>query len=147
MNVTAYEYYKLLVKSARDGTFPSYSEVHASAAYRGDAPNSKCAWGLLIPDSMYTPAMEEWSLGLPMIDRLAPYGMSVMDVNSIMGLHDIRGLKWDAKGFIEEIDTLKCFQGFAERLKREKNELHEDCGDDCTTTQCAKTRNVEVCDA
>src|SRR5690606_20582833 len=88
--LTKQEYYDLLVKSATDGTFPSYDPESKRCRYQG--PNgSKCAVGLLIPDSDYDRGFEGWAaraLGERFKRKWLPQNMDLEDLQEVQDCHD-----------------------------------------------------------
>lgn len=118
MAMTKREYYDLLVRSARDGTFPSVDD-HGNCRYRGPA-GQRCAVGLLIPDDRYTPDLEGISafsqLLAGALAGLVPEGLTRKDLSRIQQLHDHHALDedeqvtvWDAGAFVADLNRLPFF--------------------------------------
>lgn len=113
--LTKQEYYDLLVKSATDGTFPSYDPAEERCFYRG--PNgSKCAVGLLIPDSDYDRGFEGlsvWSLRESFKREWLPQDMDLGDLQDVQDCHDrnARRRPWNAAQFVKDINATLCFAG------------------------------------
>lgn len=127
--MTIQEYHDLLVKSATDGTFPSYrvrSDGDIDCLYRGEE-GRRCAVGVLIPDELYDPSYEStgaWSLPDPLLETILPDGMTASDLELIQEAHDNcvswwNGFgksvlqSWDPDDFIARIDELDCFKEVA----------------------------------
>lgn len=118
--MTKREYYDLLVKSAHDGTFPSFE--WGKCLYRNADGSKRCAIGVLIPDEAYRPEYEScaaaWNL-----ERLLtgpwcgymPEGLDCMDLTTIQGIHDhhaVNGTRWKPEDFVRELNRLECFKEF-----------------------------------
>lgn len=112
--MTKQEYYDLLVKSASDGTFPSYVGGDDGCLYRKDqtpACKCRCAAGLLIPDEQYDPAMEGRFVSFKAVRSAIsiPDGMTFEDLCVVQRTHDRIACGWDGTEFVETLDLIPCF--------------------------------------
>jgi len=113
--MNAAQYYTMLVRAARDGTFPSIDRNdNDKCLYRGPN-NTRCAIGLLIPDEKYRPSIEGESCYDDKVLECftIPVGLTKGDLSEIQYSHDTASNQedgWDPDLFIARINKLKCFQ-------------------------------------
>lgn len=112
--MTKQEYYDLLVRSARDGTFPSYNG--SSCRYRLNQHASckqRCAIGLLIDDENYDKTIEGLGIYNSEIEKVVKYpeGLIRSDLCDVQAIHDDLSKRelWSASVFVRELNTLSCF--------------------------------------
>src|SRR5579872_7196950 len=99
--MTKQEYHNLLIKSATDGTFPSYDE-NKKCRYRFG--NHKCPAGLLIKDEDYNIGIEgQAAIHLANIIEL-PIGLTSFQLSIIQVIHDRYAPNWDSEKFIKDIN-------------------------------------------
>lgn len=122
--MTNQEVFDIIVKGLRKQGKPSLSETEGMCLYRGPS-NSKCAVGLLIKDSEYTPKMEGKSLYSIMnsyssLDRFRP-NESLLEAmqklhdtsainNSLWLEHMEAGYNWVAERFnlvVPQLETIE----------------------------------------
>ncbi len=128
--MTRQEYYDLLVRSAGDGTFPSYNMEQGVCEYRSNDKLHACAIGVLIPapkaktiigtlNSIALSAGTTNAKGLTMLDIIAPYcpeGMSIKDLRTVQQVHDEWAFDcdgdaahWQGRFFIQALNNLDVF--------------------------------------
>lgn len=112
--MTKQEYYDLLVKSAQDGTFPSYED--SECRYRADRTalcKRRCAVGVIIPDESYSTDMEGCGVSSALIDPWIPDGMTLRDMGFVQDAHDTLAdchiETWKASKFVMKLNLLNCF--------------------------------------
>lgn len=113
--MTKQEYYDLLVKSASDGTFPSYSSEERKCMYRKDGTancKARCAVGLLIPDCRYK-VRHEWTAIEDLKDVIElPEDMTIADLYAVQNAHDRVSTATHvfAFCFVLRLNELDCFK-------------------------------------
>jgi hypothetical protein len=100
------EYYDLLVKTSKDGGFPSYAPLDKHCKYHSE-DGKKCAAGLLISDKVYDPEMENIKISSVIekynLGKIIPKGLSLKQLQDIQFAHDEIALcneKWDHESFV-----------------------------------------------
>lgn len=115
--MTKQEYYNLLVKSARDSTFPGFDVDKHQCRYRFG--NHRCAVGIIIPDEDYDPLYDNRPGGSLCIHelpselklRILPEEMTLEQLSEVQTKHDAFACTgWDSCSFIKGINTLYFFQ-------------------------------------
>lgn len=116
--MTSQEYYDLLVKSAGDGTFPSFDKEEQRCFYRTGA-GKRCAIGILIPEDKYRASFDYFGKDCGATTRWVlengafqiPDGLSLADLYQIQMTHDRFAWEetWDASKFVQRINELPCF--------------------------------------
>jgi len=108
--MTKQEYYDLLVRAAKDGTFPSIEGNHCK--YRS-ADGRKCPIGILILDADYEPRWDvENGYGIAklphnLLQAIIPEGMTVIDLGYVQECHDqFRNFPWSPEQFIKDLNPL-----------------------------------------
>lgn len=119
--MTKKEYYDLLVETSAAGGFPSVEADSGHCKYRG--PNGKkCAVGLLIPDELYDPRMDNpggasdvltVATRYPKVAAVFPDGMTASDLKSVQEVHDSISYGWAHGVFVERLNALPCFADVA----------------------------------
>jgi hypothetical protein len=111
------EYLDLLIKTSRDGKFPSRCEDERGPDCRYRTPDGErqCAVGLLIPPEKYVAGMEcgcahELFRKFPSLETVVPEGLTVDDLREVQMVHD-RHCLWDHEKFVLQLMELECFQG------------------------------------
>jgi hypothetical protein len=107
--MTKQDYYNLLVQCAQDGTFPSHQD--GTCRYRGPH-ETRCAFGILIPDEEYEEEMEGQDLTLldrEFVDYLTPEGIPFRELLKIQKIHDGLSEIFSSEQFIRSINALPCF--------------------------------------
>lgn len=120
--LTAQEYYDLLVKSARDGTFPSFKDEEKRCLYRfvdGEGKVHKCAAGVLLTDEEYRSGHIREGVSCHCGDNKdvfalkLPESISLDELRSVQWSHDKIAMQdggWDAEDFIRLLNTMVCFK-------------------------------------
>lgn len=112
--MTRQEYLDLLVKTSREGGFPSVGASYCR--YRGEC-GRKCVVGLLIPDEKYCPKMEFMSASNLLAQFPGsvdiPEGLSSRDLYGVQKQHDNFAFQdaWSHHAFVERLLNLDCFAG------------------------------------
>ena len=112
--MNAHEYYDLLVKTSLEGGFPAIENYQCG--YR-TASGRRCAVGLILPDSLYSPDMEG-ELCLEVCKTAGtdwlPDGVRYEDLAKIQDIHDTKSSRqpWDHHRFVAELAAVPCFSGF-----------------------------------
>lgn len=102
--MTKKEYLELLCRSCHDGTFPSVDPETQLCKYRAtheQGCKQRCAAGLLVPDKMYDPRMEDHTPHAEnvRVAILIPDGMDLYELTMAQIVHDEfagGGKEWDA---------------------------------------------------
>jgi len=121
MLATKKDYYDLLVRSALDGTMPSYDIERDKCFYR-DGKGHKCAIGVGIPDEEYRERMEAFGASnlFDEVYELFPKDIEECDFILIQEAHDESSR--DALGaIVAGYDTYRLV--FAETFVERLNEL------------------------
>lgn len=117
--LTAREYYDLLVRSAKDGTFPSFDVKTKTCLYQSPCSDGivyRCAIGILIPDHLYDIQFDRANMkvdDLPksVLEQVTPFDMTLIDLNNIQRCHDeLANRIWNTAEFIASINRLDCFR-------------------------------------
>lgn len=121
---TAQEYFDLLVKTSEKGGFPSTQGTGSYFCCRYRTKDGRCcAIGIVIPDDVYNPDMENSPIDELLEDglKLEDIGLSNFepdDIWEIQNVHDMmatfvttRTYGWDHDNFIFRLRLLSCFRG------------------------------------
>ncbi len=115
--MNAREYFDLLVKTSKEGRFPSLNEQgEPECCYRG-MDDRNCPVGLIMPDDCWSKNFEGNEIPSIWEDEWdwLPEGMELKDLQVIQGIHDYRCVdNWNHNEFVKQLQGLSCFAGMGE---------------------------------
>lgn len=104
------EYYDLLVKSASDGTFPSYLPERTQCLYRHPDGIKRCAIGVAVPDEVVNHKHELETLKdlWPKYKEYIP--LTLREASELQVAHDDTcTVGWTTKGFLKRLNAMPAF--------------------------------------